>query len=110
MARGLCIAWKDYLDLEPIFMSKDAISCVVYQATITLPWLVSVVYGPHSRASKMNLWGSIGVIASRFFWPWLIVGDFNAILGSSKRVGGRIVDDLAYMVLNALDDIGMIEL
>ena len=79
----LCIAWKDNLDLELIFMSKHAISCVVYQGTITLPWLILGVYGPHNKAAKMNFWGLIGVIASRFRGPCLILGDFNDVLHSS---------------------------
>ncbi|KAL5577574.1 hypothetical protein UlMin_019273 [Ulmus minor] len=75
-----------------------------------LPWLVSVVYGPHSRAAKIEFWGSFERAASRFSGPWLIMGDFNAVLHSSERVGGRTVDPLAERVMNALDDIGMIEL
>ncbi|KAL5562354.1 hypothetical protein UlMin_032101 [Ulmus minor] len=91
-------------------MSKNAISCIVYNGTTQLPWLASVVYGPHNRAAKRNFWTSIGDIASRFVGPWLIIGDYNIVLRSSERIGGRNVDDSANMVLNALDDMGMIEL
>ncbi|KAL5541135.1 hypothetical protein UlMin_044352 [Ulmus minor] len=75
-----------------------------------LPWLVSVVYGPHNRAAKIDFWGSFEKVASRFSGPWLIMGGFNAVVHSSERVGGRTVDPLAERVMNALDDIGMIEL
>ncbi|KAL5555562.1 hypothetical protein UlMin_037798 [Ulmus minor] len=109
-AGGLCIAWKGEMDLEPIFMTKNVISCIVYNGSLRLPWLVSVVYGPHSRAAKIEFWGSFERVASRFSGPWLIMGDFNAVLRSSERVGGRTVDPMAERVMNALDDIGMIEL
>ena len=52
----------------------------------------------------------IGDIASRFNGLCLSICNFNVILRSTERIGGRIVDDLAYMVLNILDDVGMIEL
>ncbi|KAL5563108.1 hypothetical protein UlMin_032855 [Ulmus minor] len=38
------------------------------------------------------------------------MGDFNVVLRSSKRIGGRTVDYMAKKLMNALDDIGMIEL
>ena len=109
-AGGLYIAWKENLDLEPLFMSKNAISCIVYDGTIRMPWLISIIYGPHRHASKIEFWESIGDIASRFTRPWLIIGDFNVVLHSNEGVGERLCDPMANVVFNLLKDMGMIEL
>ena len=55
-----------------------------------------------SYQAKREFWGSIEIIASRFSGPWLIVGDFNAVLRSFERVEGRLME--------AVDNLGMIEL
>ena len=52
----------------------------------------------------------IGSITSRFIGLWLLIGNFNSLIHSSERVGGRVVDNMADIVLNALDDIGVIKL
>ncbi|KAL5560653.1 hypothetical protein UlMin_036864 [Ulmus minor] len=91
-------------------MSKNVISCIVYDGAWRMSWLLSVTYGPHNRRSKLEFWGSLRVMASRFDGPWLVIGDFNAVLCSSERVGGRVRDPLANYVLEAMDNLGMIEL
>ncbi|KAL5539435.1 hypothetical protein UlMin_043986 [Ulmus minor] len=73
-------------------------------------WLVSVIYGPHNRRNKMEFWGSLWDIASHFDGPWLVIGDFNTVLRSFERVGGRDRDPVADYVLEAMDNLGMIEL
>ncbi|KAL5568624.1 hypothetical protein UlMin_025199 [Ulmus minor] len=109
-AGGLCIAWKENLDLEPLFMSKNAISCIVYHGTIKMPWLISAIYGSHRRTSKIEFWEFIGDIALRFTRPWLIIGDFNAVLHSNGRMGGRVCDPIVDMMFNLLSDLGIIEI
>ena len=73
-------------------------------------WLVSVVYDLHSKATKREFWGCTSSIASRFTSSWLLMGDFNAILRNYEWLVGRARDNMADVVLNALDDIGMKEL
>ncbi|KAL5550973.1 hypothetical protein UlMin_001149 [Ulmus minor] len=91
-------------------MLKNAISCVVYNGSETNPWLLLVIYDPHINYAKTEFWGSLERIASRFSKPWLLMGDFNVELRSSKRIGGRRTNNMAEVVMNALDDVGMIEL
>lgn len=51
-------------------------------------FLYSAVYGSPRIIDRKEFWSDLGAMVESIFVPWLIVGDFNSILDSSKRVGG----------------------
>ncbi|PON90930.1 Endonuclease/exonuclease/phosphatase [Trema orientale] len=53
---GLCIAWRDGVDLEPHFQSRNLISCIVYSDPPGSPWCFSAVYGPPMVAARRSFW------------------------------------------------------
>lgn len=53
----------------------------------------SVVYDKHTIADRGNMWRELGDIAAAQNRPWVIMGDFNAILCASDRMNGTTVQE-----------------
>lgn len=52
----------------------------------------TAVYGLHTVETRRGLWASLtGIAASVSNAPWLIIGDFNAVLNTQDRIGGAAV-------------------
>ncbi|KAL5578952.1 hypothetical protein UlMin_011394 [Ulmus minor] len=110
LAGGLGIAWSDNVELEPIVVRKNVISCLVFPAQNSPPWLLSGIYGPCYRAAKLEFWDSFPTAASRFNGAWLVLGDFNGILLRRERSSNRGIDSASVAMRDALDNIGMIDI
>ncbi|CAN0898705.1 hypothetical protein LINGRAHAP2_LOCUS19863 [Linum grandiflorum] len=48
----------------------------------------TAIYGSPTESLRRVLWSGLGTLASGIDGPWLIGGDFNAILGPSDKLGG----------------------
>nr|XP_009597573.1 uncharacterized protein LOC104093526 [Nicotiana tomentosiformis] len=53
----------------------------------------SAVYGLHNVQDRKSLWDMLRDMEGQIMGPWLIMGDFNTILGAEDRVHGREVQD-----------------
>ena len=52
--------------------------------------LFSHVYAPIKFQGKILVWNNIHLVHSLFpYLPWIIVGDFNAILDLTEKWGGN---------------------
>ncbi|GMN63197.1 hypothetical protein TIFTF001_032276, partial [Ficus carica] len=51
-AGGLCVAWKEGVEIEPWLVDKNTISCIVYSDSPFQPWSFSAMYGPPMGACK----------------------------------------------------------
>lgn len=49
--------------------------------------IYTTVYGFHTQTQRQALWDRIKLIAQNVSSPWIISGDFNAVLYDSNRVG-----------------------
>lgn len=49
--------------------------------------LLDVVYGSPQRSKRRALWNSLNQISDKVDGPWIIAGDFNAILESDEKRG-----------------------
>ncbi|KAH7666191.1 DNase I-like protein [Dioscorea alata] len=58
-------------------------------------FLWTYTYGSYEMAVRKALWQEIGWTSSDVELPWLIQGDFNAVLSNADRAGGNPVDLLA---------------
>ncbi|KAL5558278.1 hypothetical protein UlMin_034489 [Ulmus minor] len=60
LSGGLCVAWKDSMDMEPITLSKNIISLLV-SSTPGSPWRLYAIYGPCNYSSKRAFWNSLSM-------------------------------------------------
>ena len=57
-------------------------------------FLISFIYGKNRESERCHLWSileSSSSLVNNPTTPWLVLGDFNAIRSSTKKVGGRHV-------------------
>ncbi|XP_031260174.1 uncharacterized protein LOC116118323 [Pistacia vera] len=89
---SVCPSWQ--------FLSNviDSIACRVLEITYTVTHVsegfsfgITFVYGSNDPGNCHDLWDFLrdqSVVFGLEGLPWLVLGDFNAILGASDRVGG----------------------
>ncbi|XP_009592517.1 uncharacterized protein [Nicotiana tomentosiformis] len=51
------------------------------------------MYGLHTIAHRYHLWAALKELKEQMNMPWLIMGDFNAMMDMDDRVNGTIVQD-----------------
>ncbi|XP_059444796.1 uncharacterized protein LOC132176566 [Corylus avellana] len=111
---GLFVTWKPGFSLEPIYLDQNQISCRVVSDPSPCSWLISCVYAPHSLQDRNTFWTNLTRVGSSFDGPWLLLGDFNAILSSADKRGGRSFgspshfDFVDFVHSNALVDLGFV--
>ena len=59
---------------------------------------LTVVYGFNTLEQRKNLWNDLKMLGQSVSYPWLIIGDFNAILSPKDRLAG------APITLNEIKD------
>jgi hypothetical protein len=86
----------------------------VYLDPPNKPWLFSGVYAPHISQGRALFWNSLANLGNSFGGGWLLLGDFNSILSSSEKCGGRAFGSSAhgdfadFVHSNALIDLGFV--
>uniref|UniRef100_A0A2N9G6T6 CCHC-type domain-containing protein n=1 Tax=Fagus sylvatica TaxID=28930 RepID=A0A2N9G6T6_FAGSY len=83
IAGGLCLAWKDGVDIEVTLANQFVINAMVFFDPPNQPWMMTFVHAPHNRS-----------------------GDFNCILSQSEKKGGKRVGDLTRSELKPFLDSG----
>lgn len=53
--------------------------------------LITIVYDFDTPNARMRLWDSLRGLTLNSSEPWLILGDFNAILSHEDRLNGELV-------------------
>jgi hypothetical protein len=89
LSRGLFLAWKNEVDLEPIKQDAHQITCLVFTDNSHQPWMFSFVYAPHQHLLQPGFLEHLSGIGNSFQGSWLLLGDFNSILTTSEKSGGR---------------------
>lgn len=82
------IFWKrSFGKVTPISHSHNAFHLVIF-ANNPKNWVLFVIYNSQNLNVQKVLWNHLSAI-SLLDLPWLLVGDFNAILNSNERRGGN---------------------
>ncbi|KAK9288102.1 hypothetical protein L1049_016549 [Liquidambar formosana] len=89
LAGGLCLGWRNGIEIEVITFNNFLINVLVYSAPPSSPWMFTVVYGPPSWQGKSSFLTQLDTIAKSFSGPWLCMGDFNLITSQADKRGGR---------------------
>ena len=83
---GLCFAWKNGLDIEPLSSNNNnLINVIIFSDPPNTSWMLSLVYGPPYSSLKANFWNNLETTINSFRGAWVGIGDFNCILSQSKK-------------------------
>lgn len=87
---GIIVFWpKVWGSIHFTFTSPYVIHGVL--SSENTPWILSIIYAPQSSHLQSLLWTELATI-SHLGFPHLILGDFNASLFQSDKLGGKPVD------------------
>lgn len=104
-AGGLLLAWDDSIEIKIVLTSCWFINCLVYMMDFPQPWQISFVYGsavPHLRPSFLS---SLQEVGQSFHGAWVLIGDFNMVLNSDDKRGGRPVPGPSRSVFRSFVDL-----
>ncbi|CAN6282117.1 unnamed protein product [Urochloa humidicola] len=88
---GILIAARcDAVSLADVHLGCFSITVRVQGADGTLPWWLSVVYGPQSAGEKELFMEELHAIRDACEGAWAVMGDFNLILDEADKNNARL--------------------
>ncbi|EOX99837.1 Uncharacterized protein TCM_008802 [Theobroma cacao] len=57
---------------------------------LEIPLLASLIYAKCTRSERLVLWDCLRSLAINIHTPWIVGGDFNAIIHSGERLNGAV--------------------
>lgn len=92
-SRGrIWLGWNSNdLIVDILMVTVQLIHCKVFIRAHNCEVLLTIVYGLHSIEARRPLWDDLVKVASN--QPWLVCGDFNAVLDVDDRISGADVTD-----------------
>lgn len=82
---GLLVACKVDIDADLVVLNNHQISLKVRSDPSSSTWLVTCAHAPSSWNDRCPFWKDIETSGAQFNGPWLLFGDFNAILSSTEN-------------------------
>ena len=86
---GLALLWKSDISVWVDSFSRYHIDAVV-NGTSPEPWRFTGFYGEPNTHYREEAWSMLRMLRSKPHLPWCCMGDFNKILQSEEKRGGRI--------------------
>ncbi|KAL3634161.1 hypothetical protein CASFOL_021215 [Castilleja foliolosa] len=109
-AGGLILAWKDVVVLSTNVLHQSHFHCFITYPPLTT-WKFTAAYVPCNYVKKAQFWDSMADLDNNDNLPWLIMGDFNAIVSQDEKLGGLPFTSSSYHHLsNDLNNLGLIDL
>ncbi|KAL4382918.1 hypothetical protein GQ457_15G016510 [Hibiscus cannabinus] len=87
---GIWIMWKENISLDVIAVSNQFIHSICVDRHSENTTLLTLVYASLVNGKRRELWSQLLVLKPVVHVPWILGGDFNAILNSDERMGGAI--------------------
>ncbi|KAA3481478.1 Retrovirus-related Pol polyprotein LINE-1 [Gossypium australe] len=82
---GIWVGWKDLIQIKIIKNHPQFIFLSVDNYIPNKSLLILFVYGSPDRSKRKLLWEGLHSVAHKNVNPWLIMGDFNAILSPADK-------------------------
>ncbi|KAL8091333.1 hypothetical protein AgCh_033807 [Apium graveolens] len=105
----IVVGWNPVLfDVVEIISTDQVIHCVVTELESRISFHCSVVYAANEHVDRREVWQSLrsySMLTSSS--PWIVMGDFNAMLNSSEMQGG--VDSRSPAIQEFRDCVNFIE-
>nr|POE84156.1 hypothetical protein CFP56_40033 [Quercus suber] len=86
-AGGLCLMWKNNVQIEVVEFNKYLIVDKILDPGGE--WYLVGFYGSPYAAKKRKAWENFCALLETFQEPWICFGDFNIVMGSEEKDGGR---------------------
>ncbi|XP_028785741.1 uncharacterized protein LOC114741653 [Neltuma alba] len=86
---GLALWWREGINLEVILVESNIIHVKVVSGLEPIHGFISFVYGPPTIQNRRTWWRRLRGLNPRDNVPWLCCGDFNDLLYSFEKEGGR---------------------
>ncbi|XP_020255402.1 uncharacterized protein LOC109832461 [Asparagus officinalis] len=88
------VLWdSNYISVQNINSSEQFISFKVESKDGKLACFFTVVYALNQMEGRRDLWQDLLAFKRTVSGPWLVGGDFNAILNGEEKMGGAQVSD-----------------
>ncbi|GMJ04188.1 hypothetical protein HRI_004088000 [Hibiscus trionum] len=87
---GLSLAWRSNIPVSIISWSIFHIDAMVKENETSCEWRLTGFYGNPVERLREESWDLLRNLSVDQSHPWLVIGDFNEILLSSEKRGGRI--------------------
>ena len=84
---------KSEIKVDVLVTHSQYIHCNIVKGKISFKY--TVVYGSYVFAHRIELWNSPQILSSNIIESWMVLGDFNAVISNSDRIGGVRMDDQA---------------
>ncbi|KAH9648695.1 reverse transcriptase domain-containing protein [Citrus sinensis] len=86
---GIWLLWKEGLNVEIVMNHRQFIHFRVSNNSGLISSITAIYASPIPSVRKL-LWSDLNELASFVQGPWLLGGDFNAILNASEKQGGSL--------------------
>ena len=84
----ILIGWNSKkLHLTCVHSAPQWLTCDIFHLHSTVPTRITFIYGFNTPAERLALWRYI-IQESSSGIPWIVMGDFNAILQATDMIGG----------------------
>ena len=90
---GLWLLWdSNCIEVTELTTTEQEIHVLISINPLSQSWLFSTIYASPRYAERQLFWDNLSTIANLHSLPWAIAGDFNEILMSDDKFGGRNVN------------------
>ncbi|KAK4384493.1 hypothetical protein Sango_3056000 [Sesamum angolense] len=107
------LAWNPLeVGVDIIRVESQFVHCRAFNKRLHTRCLITVLYGAYDLIPRRNLWSALcNLSAAISNEPWLVLGDFNAVMDDSE-VYGRAADTSVSMTefRNCIRDSGLVQL
>lgn len=86
---GLALFWREGISLTISGTNKYSISVILHDYHASIDWYITFCYGEPNPQFRPQFWHTLHACGDTFKGPWLVIGDFNAILSGTDKIGGR---------------------
>lgn len=109
---GILLAWKsrDVTITDPMFTTNTISARVKTPGSTSLPWWLSIVYGPQDNNAKIAFLQEIRDVRDACPGPWLICGDFNMIYRDEDKNNGNLNRRMMGRFRRVLNDLALKEI
>ncbi|WCJ39803.1 DNAse I-like superfamily protein [Euphorbia peplus] len=80
---GIWLFWNCGMKVDILFTNPQFILCRIQESNRN-PWLLAAVYGSPDVYLRKNLWNTLSHHNFDLSEPWLVAGDFNAVLNARE--------------------------
>lgn len=110
-AGGLWLLWDpDRVEITNLASTEQEIHVLVQVRSSDLSWFFTAIYASPRLRERHLLWNNLSAVANTHNLPWLMAGDFNELLSTNDKLGGRpLIPSRASAFKECLDFCNMVD-